>query len=147
MRHALVRACVCGAVYFAAVFAAGFALGVLRTAVLTPAIGRLAAVAIELPVILAIAWIACGAVLRRVALTRSEAAAMGAVAFTLLMAAEVALSVLLSGRSPADHFALYARPAYLLGLVGQLGFAAFPLVRVGRVGRAGRAGPEARRRR
>lgn len=138
MRTPFVRACIAGAAYFAAVFAAGFALGVLRTTVLTPAIGRLAAVAIELPVILAIAWVACGAVLRRVALTRSEATMMGAVAFVLLMAAEAALSVLLFGRSLPEHFALYARPGHLLGLGGQLVFATFPLVRVGLAARRGR---------
>ncbi len=134
----LIRACIAGAAYFAAVFAAGFALGVLRTTVVTPAIGRLAAVAIELPVILAIAWVACGAVLRRVALTRSEAAMMGGAAFVLLMAAEAALSMLLFGRSLPEHFALYARPAHLLGLAGQLVFAAFPLVRAGGAARRGR---------
>jgi hypothetical protein len=138
MRPTIVHACIAGAMYFGAVFAAGFALGVLRTTVLTPAIGRLAAVAVELPIILAIAWIACGAVLRRITLTRPEAAGMGAVAFVLLMAAEAALSLLLTGRSLAEHFALYARPAYLLGLAGQLAFASFPLVRVGRATRHGR---------
>jgi hypothetical protein len=54
MRHPLVDACTAGAVCFVAVFAAGFALGVLRTTVLTPAVGRLAAAAIELPIMLAI---------------------------------------------------------------------------------------------
>lgn len=131
LRHALVRAFVAGAAYFAAVFAAGFALGVLRTTVLTPAIGHLAAVAIELPVILAIAWFACGALMRRMTPTRGGAVVMGAVAFVLLMAAEAALSVLLFGRSLPEHFALYARPAHLLGLAGQIAFAAFPIVRVG----------------
>lgn len=138
LRHAIVRAFVAGAAYFAAVFAAGFALGVLRTTVLTPAIGHLAAVAIELPVILAIAWFACGAVLRRVAPTRGGAVLMGAFAFVLLMAAEAGLSVGLAGRSLAEHFALYARPAHLLGLAGQLAFAAFPIVRLGLQARRGR---------
>jgi hypothetical protein len=67
-----------------------------------------------------------------------KGAVKGAVAFVLLMAAEATLSVLLSGRSLAEHFELYARPAYLLGLAGQIGFAVFPVVRAGRVGRVGR---------
>jgi hypothetical protein len=126
------RALIAGAAYFVAVFTAGFALGVLRTTVLTPAIGRLAAVALELPLVLAIAWIACGALLRRLPLGRADAIVMGATAFALLMAAEAALDVWLTGRTPAEHLALYARPAYLLGLAGQLLFACFPWLRTAR---------------
>ena len=126
------RALIAGAAYFAAVFVAGFALGVLRTTVVTPAIGRLAAVALELPLVLAIAWIACGALLRRLPLSRAEALMMGAAAFVLLMNAELALDVLLFGRRPAEHLALYTRPAYLLGLAGQLGFALVPWLRAAR---------------
>jgi hypothetical protein len=67
--------------------------------------------------------------LRDRGLTRSEAAGTGAVAFVLLMLAEAALSVGLSGRTVTEHLALYGEPAHLLGLAGQMAFATFPLMR------------------
>jgi hypothetical protein len=54
---------------------------------------------------------------------------MGAVAFILLMLAEAALSVGLSGRTVTGHLALYGEPAHLLGLAGQIVFATFRLMR------------------
>jgi len=47
-----------GGAYFGCVFAAGFALGVLRTVLVVTLVGETVAVALELPIILAIAWIA-----------------------------------------------------------------------------------------
>lgn len=115
-----------GMVYVTAVFAAGFVLGVLRTLVLMPLLGELGAVLVELPVILSIAWWVCTRILRRWPLLPPAAAAMGAVAFLLLMAAEAGLSMLLAGRSLAEHLALYAQLPHQLGLAGQLAFALFP---------------------
>lgn len=123
------RAIPLGTIYFAAVFAVGFTLGIFRTLVLVPSLGEPVSVAAELPVILAAAWIVCGKLVRGRDLTRSEAAGMGAVAFTLLMLAEAFLSVLLADRTVTEHVALYAQPAHLLGLAGQVAFAAFPLMR------------------
>lgn len=114
------------AAYFAIVFAAGFVLGVLRTLWLAPALGPLGAVAIELPVVLAVAWLASARVLRRWPQPPRQAAAMGALAFALLLSAEAALSLLLAGRSLGAHLALYALPEHQLGLAGQLVFAALP---------------------
>jgi hypothetical protein len=123
------RAIGLGAVYFAAVFMVGFVLGTIRTLVLVPRLGEFGAVAAELPVILAAAWVICGRLLRNRKLTRSEAAGTGAVAFVLLMLAEAALSVVLSGRTVTGHLVLYGEPAHLLGLAGQIAFAFFPLMR------------------
>lgn len=118
-----------GLIYFVAVFAVGFGLGTLRTLVLTPVLGEVGAVLVELPVILTAAWVICGRLLRGRRLTAPKAATMGATAFMLLMLGEAALSLCLAGRTPADHLALYAEPAQLIGLAGQLVFAAFPLLR------------------
>jgi hypothetical protein len=115
-----------GTVYVAAVFAAGFGLGVLRTLVLVPLLGELGAVLVELPVILTIAWLVCTRILRRWPLSPAAAAAMGAVAFLLLMLAEASLSTLLAGRGLAEHLALYAQLPHQVGLAGQLAFAVFP---------------------
>lgn len=115
-----------GTAYVAAVFAAGFVLGVLRTLVLVPLLGVLGAVLVELPVILTIAWLVCTRILRRRPLLPPAAVAMGVVAFLLLMLAETAVSTLLAGRSLAEHLALYVQLPHQVGLVGQLAFAAFP---------------------
>ncbi len=112
--------------YFAAVFAAGFALGVLRTLVLIPLLGDLLAVLVELPVILTVAWLACTLILGHWPLVPRAAAAMGVIAFVWLMLAEAGLSTLLAGRSLAEHLGLYAQLPHQLGLAGQLAFAAFP---------------------
>ena len=121
-----------GTVYFAAVFAAGFVLGVLRTLVLVPLLGEWGAVLVELPVILSIAWWVCKRILRRWPLWPPAAVAMGAIAFLLLMGAEAALSTLLAGRSLAEHLSLYAQLPHQLGLAGQLAFALFPWIQARR---------------
>lgn len=130
------QAITAGAVYFAAVFAAGFVLGVLRALVLQPQVGPVPAVLIELPLILGFAWWACAHILRRVRLAPDQAVAMGAVAFSLLMLGEACISVWPAGRSLSQHLALYAQTAHVLGLVGQLGFACIPWLQ-SRRGRAG----------
>jgi hypothetical protein len=111
--------------YFGAVFALGFALGVLRTVVLLPLTGPLVAVAIELPLMLGASWWMAGRLRRRWPLAPESALAMGGIAFVLLMAAEAGIS-LASGRSLVQHLALYAESAHQLGLAGQLAFALFP---------------------
>lgn len=122
-----------GATYFAAVFAAGFVLGVLRTLVLVPLLGELVAVLLELPVILTIAWLVCTRILRRWPLSPPSAVGMGAIAFLLLMGAEAGLSTLLAGRSLAEHLALYSQLPHQLGLAGQMTFAMFPWVQARRL--------------
>jgi hypothetical protein len=78
--------------YWGAVFAPAFALGVIRTLWLTPQIGALIAVMIELPIVLAISWFAARKAVRHWRLRQGEAAAMGVCAFALLMLAEWALA-------------------------------------------------------
>ena len=122
-----------GGAYFAIVFAAGFAFGTAR-AVLTadaPEM-RLAAVAIELPLILAVSWFACRFAVRRFAVPAHmlRRAAMGALAFLLLMVAEAALSIGFAGRTMGAHLALYGEPSHALGLVGQVVFGLLPLVQI-----------------
>lgn len=120
-----------GSLYFSVVFAAGFALGVLRTLFIAPAVGEVQAVLLEVPVMLMMAWVACGWTLNKVAVPRSVPARllMGAAALLLLLAAEAALSVVASGKTLTEHFASYSRPGALIGLVAQLAFGCFPLIR------------------
>jgi len=126
------RVLLTGTAYVAAVFAAGFVLGVLRTLVMVPLLGELAAVLVELPVILTIAWLVCTRILRRWPLSPNAAVGMGAIAFLLLMGAEASLSALLAGRSLAEHLALYAQLPHQVGLAGQLAFAVIPWIQARR---------------
>lgn len=120
-----------GLSYFGVAFALGFLLGAIRTLLIVPLTGELAAVALELPLMLAASWIACGWALRRhdVARDTKPRLIMGVAALVLLMGAELLISVLIAGRSPAEHLALYRTAPVLLGLCGQLAYAAFPLIR------------------
>jgi hypothetical protein len=111
--------------YFGLVFAAGFILGVLRTLWLAPAVGPLAAVALELPLMLGISALVAARLLTHWPLSRPVAAAAGALAGLLLLGAEAGLS-LLAGRDLAAHLALYRAAEAQLGLVGQGVFAALP---------------------
>jgi hypothetical protein len=119
-----------GSLYFVAVFATGFVLGVLRTLVVLPVVGPLWAVLIELPVILGIAWLVCTRILQRRPLSQPAAVGMGAVAFSLLMVGEAGISIVLARHSLVEHLALYAQLPHQLGLAGQLAFAALPWIQV-----------------
>lgn len=117
-----------GVRYFLVVFGIGFALGTVRTLFVVPRLGDLAAVAIELPLMLAAAWWVCGRLVRHLPPGLAPRAMMGGSAFVLLMVTEFAMSVWLFGRSPATYAAGLRDAAGLLGLAGQIAFAALPLI-------------------
>ncbi len=125
------RALAAGALYALTLLAAGTFLGALRVLVVAPALGEAIALALELPLMLAIAGIACGTVLRRlrVATAAGPRAAMAAIALGCLLSGEAALAALLTGQSPAAWLAGLARPAALPGLAAQVVAAALPLAR------------------
>ncbi len=118
-----------GLLYFLIVFAAGFVLGSVRTLVLAPRLGEVAAVLLELPLLLAIAWFTCRRLTAALAVSPDPRARiiMGELAFVLTILAEVVLGALL-GRSVLDVFAGFATTAGLLGLAGQALFGVFPLL-------------------
>jgi hypothetical protein len=119
--------------YAAAVFAAGFVLGTLRTLALLalPDLDPVLAVALEVPVMVAVSWWIFG----RIAARRDPPSGLGAriglgaLALVLLLAAETVLGLTLMGRSPAAQWAAFGTPEALLGLAGQLVFAAIPVLR------------------
>jgi len=123
-----------GLAYFVAVFAAGFALGTIRVLFVLPLIGEAAAVAIELPVMLAASWLASRWLIRRFGLPARvlHGLVMGGLAFGLLMSAELGLSVLAFGRNLAEHLDHYRTLPGLLGLLGQVAFAAIPAIQLSR---------------
>ncbi|MEQ1523371.1 MAG: hypothetical protein ABL936_19070 [Aestuariivirga sp.] len=118
-----------GALYFAIVFAAGFVLGALRVTFIIPFIGELLAVALELPIILFISRIVCRRLVAQFSVPAmvSHRAAMGALAFGLLMLAELGLSILVFDRSGDAYLSHLLTAPGLLGLAGQIVFAAMPL--------------------
>lgn len=130
----MTRALSAGAAYFALVFALGFLLGTLRTLFVAdaPGVGRLTGVLIELPVMLVASWFLCRAVIRRLGVPHSFAAraAMGGLAFALLLGAELLVGMLLFGRSAGEHLALYREASYALGLAAQVAFGLMPLAPV-----------------
>jgi hypothetical protein len=121
-----------GAYYCALVFALGFVLGTVRTLFVqdAPSGGRLTGVLIELPIMLMASWFLCAQAVRRfgVAPDWTPRAVMGLVAFALLMLAELAVGMLLFGRTPTQHLALYQDASYALGLAAQLAFALMPML-------------------
>ena len=121
-----------GTLYFVIVFIVGFVLGTLRVLVVIPTIGELAAVALELPVILMVSWFACRKLVMRFSVPPKVGlrVAMGAFAFGFLMLAEFALSILLFGRSGSAYFATLQTPPGLLGLAGQMAFALLPTIQL-----------------
>jgi hypothetical protein len=105
-------------------------LGALRVGFLEPALGALLSVAVELPVMLGIAWWLAGRLCRRFGVEALPArVVMGELAFALLIAAEFALAVLAFGMAPGAVMAHWATPAGALGLAGQVAFGTFPLLR------------------
>jgi hypothetical protein len=117
--------------YFVIVFIAGFILGTIRTLMVAPNTGELAAVAMEFPIMIAISWWACGVVVKRLkpASEVPSRLAMGLIALALLLMAETVVSLGL-GLTLNQHVALYATTPVQLGLFGQLLFALFPLLRM-----------------
>lgn len=121
-----------GSAYYLIVFVIGFALGAVRVLVVAPRFGDMNAVLIELPIMLALSWIACTWAARRFAVPPDVPArlTMGTLAFALLMLSELALSVFALGRTPGERLAVYGTLGAQMGLAAQLAFALFPLLQM-----------------
>ncbi len=115
--------------YVLPVFAVAFVLGALRVTLVTPQTGALAAVALEVPLVLALSWAVAGHVLRRwphPALTARLV--LGALALVLLMLAEWATARAF-GQGTAAFLQAMATPPGALGLAGQIAFGLVPALR------------------
>jgi hypothetical protein len=116
--------------YVATVFAAAFVLGALRVLLVVPRLGELAAVALEVPVVLGLSRLVAGRVLRRWPLPRlDQRLAMGGLAFALLVLVETVLGITLFGRTVAEILAGMATLPGLVGLAGQISFGLVPALR------------------
>jgi hypothetical protein len=120
-----------GVVYAAAVFVAGFAIGLIRVLWVAPLSGDFAAFILEAPVMLAISWTLCGWTTERVGgPTRvRDRVAMGAVALVLLSGAETLVATIAAGGRLAPVMTTRGQPAMFLGLVTQVCFALCPVLR------------------
>lgn len=117
-----------GLAYWAAMFGAGFVLGTLRVLLVVPRLGELLAVLAELPIMLGLCWFVASRLARRWPLSGQASLLAGALAFALLLAAEAATAIALSGQSLQDWASgLWHFPA-ILGLVAQVLAALFPLL-------------------
>ena len=132
--HPSARAALAGLAYFAIVFAAGFLLGTLRVFWIMPRTGALTAVVLELPIMVAVSWVAAAALIRwfRVTPEAADRLMMGGVGFALLLVAETGLGLWGFGRSFQDQLAAWRSASGLLGIAGQVAFALFPML-IGRV--------------
>lgn len=121
--HPVVKAALA---YTLPVFAMAFVIGALRVTLVAPQTGPLIAVALEVPLILALSWVVAGRVLTRWPDISHPALAL--LAFTILMLLELA-TALAFGQTPGQFLAGMTTPAGALGLAGQIGFALIPFVR------------------
>ena len=121
-----------GLAYFAIVFPIAFAFGIFRTLVLVPAIGKMAAVSIELPFLLAVSWMGALWLVGRfdVAASLPARLIMGGVAFAVLMVAEACLAVFVFGQTVMQYLETFQGAAAYVGLAGQIAFAALPSVQL-----------------
>jgi hypothetical protein len=116
-------------VYFALVFAVGTILGTLRVLVVAPEIGGVAAVLLELPLMLGVSWFVARTLVMRLRrpVTTADLTIMGSAALVLLLGTEFLLGVWGFGRSSAEQLTAWLTPEGVLGLLGQLAFGAIPL--------------------
>jgi hypothetical protein len=93
--------------YFAIVFGVGFVLGMIRVPFLVPRLGERWSELIEMPFMGAAIFFAAGHVLTRHPSVRTPRHSLetGAAALVLLLFAELALAVILSGRNLAEYIA------------------------------------------
>lgn len=119
-----------GVIYFALVFAAGFALGPIRILWLVPRVGERIAELIESPIMLAVIIVAARWVVRRLSpsATRFHYLAVGLVAVTLLLTCEFTVVLWLRDSSIPEYLA-NRDPIGGMAYLALLGlFAVMPLV-------------------
>ena len=96
-----------GLLYFALVFGAGFALGLVRILLAVPRFGERSAELMETPIMLVVIIVSARYIVRRLAMpsTPSSRLGMGCVALSLLLIAELTLVLLLQGMSVSEYLA------------------------------------------
>jgi len=119
-----------GAVYFALVFGAGFALGTIRTLWVVPTVGTRTAELMETPIMLVVVVLAAGWIVRRLGVppVASRRLSVGLVALGLLLVAELTF-VLWLQRLTIDEYLASRDPVAGTVYIVMLGvFAIMPLL-------------------
>jgi hypothetical protein len=113
--------------YFAITFAAGFILGTIRTLIVAPRLGEVAAVLIECPFMLLASFLVARWVLEHCAhdANASRRLLIGLLAFAMLMCAELLMAWVFN-RSPREYGASLLTTAGAIGLAAQSVFAIIP---------------------
>ncbi|WP_295449966.1 hypothetical protein [uncultured Thiodictyon sp.] len=121
-----------GLTYFALVFGAGFVLGAIRVPFLVPRLGIRIAELTEMPLMLVVIVLAARFIVKRFALPPGLWArlAAGAIALSLLVAAEWSLTVVLAHQSIADYIASRDPVSGSVYLAMLVLFALMPLILV-----------------
>jgi hypothetical protein len=119
-----------GGLYFALVFAAGFALGIVRVFLIVPRVGERAAELAEAPLMIAVSWFAARWIVRRFALppvVRTRLAA-GLIALALMLAFEFGLVLRLRHLTIAEYFATRDPISSTVYYLSMVLFALLPLL-------------------
>lgn len=119
-----------GVIYFVGVFALGFLFGGIRLMLLQPLMGETIAVAVEVPIMLVLAWMLCARAINmsKISTSWTDRLTMGLVALSLLLLAEFGLSIAMFGNQLVDYLESYTTLPGLIGLGGQILFGLFPLI-------------------
>ncbi len=119
-----------GTLCFMVTFIAGFVLGTVRQLVVAPVAGEAAAVALEAPFMLVVAFVAARWVVSRYRLPPKldVRAGVGLIALTLLLSTEVAAAGALRGWTVSEWIGHFGTPAGMLSLLLFLLFAAMPTI-------------------
>jgi hypothetical protein len=117
-----------GALYFALVFAAGFALGIIRQLLVVPRLGVMWAELLEMPIMLLAIVAAARWTVRRLGVPPAAGSRvrMGLAALALLIAAELGLVLALRGLTFAEYVAQREPVSGVVYLVMLGVFAAMP---------------------
>ena len=123
-----------GLVYFAIVYAAGFACGILRELLIVPRLGSLAGILIETPLMLAATVLAARWIVARgpAAYSLADLIWIGAVGFACLMLSEAVFSGLMRGWTITQWFGHFATTDGVISLVMFVLFGLMPLIVAGR---------------
>lgn len=116
--------------YFAIVFAVGFALGPVRVLWLEPAVGATLAVLIEAPILVAAMAVAARRVARKLAVSTRvlPMLAMGGAALLLVLAADFTVGRWLRGLTLLEQAGYLVTPAGLVYVATLVLFALMPLL-------------------
>jgi hypothetical protein len=119
-----------GALYFAVVFAAGFALGTVRVLWLVPQVGERTAELTEAPIMLAVSVLAARWIVRHFAIPPAMAIRLGIglVALALLLAMEFGLVLILRGLTVREYFAIRDPVSGFVYALSLVLFALLPLL-------------------